>query len=122
MKRIGLVIIAVVTMAFAFPQAVHAAPAVVPKAADKPDKALASKPFKGKLKSIDAQNRTITLTGAKAQTFQLTAETKIFKDDRPATFADLVIGEALTGNARETADGKWEARSVYGGKHSAKKQ
>jgi hypothetical protein len=60
----------------------------------------------------------VVLEGAKAQMFQITSETKITKDDKPATLSDAKVGEPVTGYAVEIADGKWEARSLYAGKHT----
>ncbi len=119
MKRLGLIAVSALFLALGTPQPTYAATNAQKVAVPKSTK-VSGKPFRGKLKTIDAQNRTIVLTGAKAQTFQVTAETKIFKDDRPATFADLAVGEPVTGYAREVADGKWEARSIYEGKHTPK--
>jgi len=65
------------------------------------------RPFNGKIKAVDAAS--ITLEGEKAQTFQVTSVTKIQKDKKPATAADLKVGDYVGGRAREMADGKWEA-------------
>ncbi len=119
MKRLGLIALSALMLALGSPQQIHAADNTQKAAAPKSAK-LPGKPFRGKLKTIDAQTRTIVLTGAKAQTFQVTAETKIFKDDRPATFADLAVGQPVTGYARQTAESKWEARSIYQGQHTPK--
>lgn len=79
-----------------------------------------TKPFRGKIASVDQSLRTVILQGPKAQTFRVTAETRITKDERPATLADLVAGEAITGSARLASDGKWDARSIYAGKRTPK--
>ncbi len=86
----------------------------------KPASKAKSKPFRGKLKVVDYKAKVIVLEGAKAQTFQITSETRINKDDKPAALSELNVGEAVTGYARETPDGKWEARSLYAGKRSSK--
>jgi hypothetical protein len=91
------------------------------KPADKPaDKKAATdehfRPFRGTIKSVDKGARTITLEGEKAQTFAIVAETKISKDGKPATLADLVSGEMVGGRAKESADGKWTAVTVNAGK------
>jgi hypothetical protein len=53
--------------------------------------------------------------------FFVTSETKIFKSDKPATFADGVVGEYVTGSYKKSDDGKLIAHSVYfGGKASGK--
>jgi hypothetical protein len=79
-----------------------------------------SKPFKGHLKSVDLENKVVVLEGAKAQTFQITSETKISNDDKPAMLKDIKTGDPVTGYAVEIADGKWEARSLFAGKHTPK--
>ena len=79
-----------------------------------------SKPFRGRLKVVDLNAKVIVLEGAKAQTYQITSETKITKDEKPARLDEIAAGESVTGYAREVANGKWEARSLYAGKRTAK--
>ena len=74
-------------------------------------------PFHGKLKAVDNAAKTITF-GTHA--IQITSETKITKDGKPASLADGVVGENVSGRARRTADGKFEAVSVnFGGSAKA---
>jgi hypothetical protein len=95
-------------------QAQEPAPASpAPTAPSKP-KAI---PFKGKLVAIDKSAMTITVT---KRTFSITSETKLFKDGKPATLADGVVGDRVTGSYLKGDDGKLTAKSVYwGGKGGA---
>ncbi len=77
------------------------------------------RPFNGKIKATDASS--ITLQGAKAQTFQVTSATKIQKDGKPAVIADVKVGDSVGGRAREMADGKWEVLTLNVGTKAAKK-
>ena len=70
------------------------------------------KGFNGKVKSVDKVAKSITLEGDKAQTLQITSETRISKDRRPATLDAVTAGDHVTGRAREGADGKWEALTL----------
>jgi hypothetical protein len=78
-------------------------------------------PFRGNIVTIDKGAKTITVN---KRTFQITSETKIFKSDKPATFADGAVGDYVTGSYKKTDDGKLIAHSVYfGGKtHTAEKK
>ena len=72
-------------------------------------------PFHGKLKAVDSVAKTITI-GMHA--IQITSETKITKDGKPATLADGVVGENVSGHARRAANGKFEAISVNFGENA----
>ncbi len=78
------------------------------------------RPFNGKVKAVDKTAKTITLEGEKAQTFHVTAETKINKEGKPATLNDVAAGEQVGGRAREGAEGKWDAVTVNVGKPAVK--
>ncbi len=86
----------------------------------KSDAKVTGRPFRGTLKSVDQKEKKIVLEGAKAQTFSILKETRIFKDDQPAKLGDLIVGEPITGYAQKNREGTWEARTVYGGKHVPK--
>ena len=78
------------------------------------EKKQASIPFRGNIVTLDKNAKTITVN---KRVFQITSETKIFKSDKPATFADGVVGDYVTGSYKKTDDGKLIAHSVYfGGK------
>jgi Domain of unknown function (DUF5666) len=89
--------------------------------AEKKQKSL---PFTGNIVTMDKNARTLTIG---KRTFQVTSETKIFKSDKPATFADGAVGDYVTGSYKKTDDGKLIANSVYfggkgGGKGTAEKK
>lgn len=74
-------------------------------------------PYRGKLKAVDNVAKTITIG---THTIQITSETKINKDGKPAMLADGVVGENVSGLCERTADGKFEALSVnFGAKAKA---
>ena len=85
------------------------------------EKKQAAVPFHGNIVTMDKNARTITVG---KRIFQITSETKIFKSDKPATFADGAVGDYVTGSYKKTDDGKLIAHSVYfGGKsHTAEKK
>jgi len=78
----------------------------------------AAGPFHGNLAAMDKVAKTITVG---TRTFQVTAETMIFKDSKPATFDDGVVGEPVSGYVKPAADGKWNATKVnFGAKTTTK--
>src|SRR5437763_13242967 len=56
-------------------------------------------PFHGNIVTLDKGKMTITVG---KRVFQVTSETKIFKSDKPATFADGVVGDYVTGSYKKT--------------------
>ena len=72
----------------------------------------AAVPFHGKLTAIDTNAMTFTVG---ERTFAITSETKITKDNLPATLADGVVGEMVGGAYRKNADGKFSATSLHFG-------
>ncbi|MBC8097725.1 MAG: hypothetical protein H7Y43_18145 [Akkermansiaceae bacterium] len=66
-------------------------------------------PFRGKLKAVDKTAKTITIGET---TIQITSETKIMKEGKPATLDDTVIGEMAAGAYRKTDDGKQNATTI----------
>jgi hypothetical protein len=66
-------------------------------------------PFHGNLAAVDKAAKTIKLGES---VYQITSETKITKDGRPATLGDGVIGEPVSGYAKPTNDGKMAATTV----------
>ncbi|MDB6123133.1 MAG: hypothetical protein JWQ71_2126 [Pedosphaera sp.] len=63
-------------------------------------------PFHGKLGAVDKSAKTITLDEKTKRTFQITSETKINKDGKPATLDDAVVGDVLGGRYKKGDDGK----------------
>ena len=73
-------------------------------------------PFHGKISAVDNTAKTITLEGKeKNRTLQITSETKMTKDGKPATFSAAVAGEQIRGRYRKTPEDKLEAISVQFG-------
>lgn len=71
-------------------------------------------PFHGNIVTLDKNARTLTIG---KRVFLVTSETKIFKSEKPATFADGAVGDYVTGSYKKSDDGKLIAHSVYfGGK------
>ena len=78
--------------------------------------------FHGKISAVDKVAKTITLEGKeKGRVIQITSETKMTKDGKPAMFDAAVVGEQVGGHAHKGADGKLEATSLhFGAKSDAK--
>lgn len=75
-------------------------------------------PFHGKLKAADKTAKTITIGET---TVQITSDTKIQKNGKPATFDDAVVGESVGGAYKKSDDGKLNAVSLrIGAKPEAK--
>ncbi|HWN94611.1 MAG TPA: hypothetical protein VNT99_06245 [Methylomirabilota bacterium] len=66
-------------------------------------------PLRGKVDSIDKQAKTFKIN---ERTFHITAETRIMKAAKPATFDDVAVGEDVAGNYREGADKKLNVVSL----------
>ena len=69
-------------------------------------------PFHGKLDAVNTNAMTLTVGN---RTFQVTPDTKIFKNGKPATLAEGVVGEPVRGTYKKTETGKLEALSVHFG-------
>jgi hypothetical protein len=62
--------------------------------------------------ALDANAMTLTVGKL---TVQVTSETKITKDGKPATLADGVVGEPASGYYKKDADGKLSATTIHFG-------
>lgn len=71
------------------------------------------RPFHGNLAAVDKTAKTIKVGES---TYQIIPVTRILKDGKPATLDDGVVGEPVSGYARPTEDGKFEATRVNFGK------
>ena len=76
-------------------------------------------PFNGKLKAVDNRAKTIAVGG---RVFQITSETRISKDGKPATLEDGVVGEKVSGAYHKTEAGKLNATVVNFGVKAAKEK
>jgi len=78
----------------------------------------AAHPFHGNLAAVDKVAKTIKLGES---VYVITSETKITKDGKPATLADGIVGEPVSGYAKPADDGKMVATMVrFGGKADEK--
>jgi len=103
-KLLGIAVLAATVLAMPFAALSADAPATPPA----PKKARAL-PFNGKVGAVDKVAKTVTLEGKeKARVFQITSESKIRKDKKPATLDDVMVGDRVGGSQRESADGKME--------------
>ena len=83
------------------------------KKAPNPNKPL---PFHGKLDAVDKQAKTLKVG---ERVFHITSETRIKKDEKPATLDDGVVGEPVRGSYHQTENGKLNAVSVSFGQKPA---
>lgn len=97
------------------PAAQKKAPAAKKEAAEKKK---SGHPFRGKLAELDKTAMTLKLGKS---TYYVNSETKITKDGKPATLADGVVGEPVTGYAKPDEEGKMVATTVkFGAKPESK--
>jgi len=74
----------------------------------------ATLPFRGTLTAVDTNAMTLTV---EKRTFNMTSETIVTKDDKPAVLADGVVGTPVRGAYKKDAEGKLDAVTVrFGGK------
>lgn len=73
-------------------------------------------PFHGKLAAVDKVAKTITVG---KRTFQITSETKIKKNGKPATLEDGVVGETVSGYIKPGGEGKLMATTINFGQKPA---
>jgi len=76
-------------------------------------------PFHGKVAAVDATAMTVTV-GTK--TYNVTSSTVITKDAKPATLADITVGETISGYAKKDAAGKLNATTINVGKKGKQKE
>jgi len=71
-------------------------------------------PFAGKLGAVDKVAKTFTLDEKTkpGRTFEVTSETRIMKNGKPATLDDGMTGERVRGSYTKSADGKLEAHTI----------
>lgn len=74
-------------------------------------------PFKGKISAVDANAMSFTVG---TLVINVTSKTRIVKDGKPAMFADITVGEAVTGAYKKDEAGKLNASTVRLGVKVAK--
>lgn len=101
----------------AFAIALALSPALAP-AQEQADKPAAKKagspagraiPFHGKIDAVDKVAKTIKVG---ERVFQVTSETRIVKQGKPATLDDAAVGELVGGSYVKGEDGKLNLRSL----------
>ena len=97
------------------------AAAKVPAAKKHTATSSATLPFRGTVTAMDTNAMTLTV---EKRTFNMTSETIVTKDDKPAVLADGVVGEPVRGAYKKNADGKLNAVTIRfgGGAGAAKKE
>ena len=75
------------------------------------------RPLHGKVASVDSAAMTFTV---KNSTIAITSNTKIFKNDQPAVFADITVGASVSVAYNKDADGKMNATTVRIGEKKKK--
>jgi hypothetical protein len=76
-------------------------------------------PFHGTVDALDTNEMTLKVG---SRTFQITSETRIMKDDKPAVLSDGVVGQPVTGYYKPGQEGaNLDASSVYFGTHAKAK-
>jgi hypothetical protein len=80
-------------------------------------------PYRGDVAAVDATAKTFTFKNkdGKERVFQVGADTKITKEDKPADFSAITVGAYATGSYKKGADGKLEVASVKIGPKPEKK-
>ncbi|HTV42843.1 MAG TPA: hypothetical protein VMF08_19920 [Candidatus Sulfotelmatobacter sp.] len=73
--------------------------------------------FHGTVDNLDTNAMTLTVG---SQTFDITSKTKITSNGEPATLADGVLGEKVSGYYRTNEDGDLHATAVHFGAHKKK--
>ncbi len=71
--------------------------------------------FNGKVSAVDTKAMTLTVG---KRTFEVTSETKITKDGKPAILSDIAVGDKVGGACKKTDDGKLAATTINDGKKS----
>jgi hypothetical protein len=82
-----------------------------------------SNPFHGMVSAADQNAKTFTIAGkTTSRAFKVTDKTAVTKAGNPATMADIVENQEVSGSYRKNADGTLEAKTVKIGPMSEKKK
>lgn len=76
-------------------------------------------PFHGKVAAVDAKAMTIKVG---KMTLNITSETKINKNGKPAIFSDISVGEVVRGSYRKDGDGKMNVTLIQVGPKAESKK
>jgi hypothetical protein len=83
------------------------------KTGKKEDKAKRTVPFRGTVKSSDRNSMSVTVEGKdKVQVINVSSETRIMKAGKPATFADIAVGDDVRAVVKQNAEGKETADTI----------
>ncbi len=97
-----------------------AAPSAVSSPAPKAPRAI---PFHGTVSSVDQAANTFTITGkTNSRVFKVTDKSKVMKDGKPGTFADITANETVGGSYWKQEDGTLEVKTVKAGVPAASKK
>jgi hypothetical protein len=69
-------------------------------------------PFHGKLASADKVAKTILLEGPTQRVIEITSQTRIMKNGKPAILEDATAGDNVSGSYVKTPEGKLSAKTV----------
>jgi hypothetical protein len=105
-------LLGLLAVAIAAPVSLRAQTTNKPPATEKKASKRTTVPFHGKLKAIDNTAKTISVGN---ETLQVTSQTTITKDGKPAELEDGVVGENVTGAYKKDAEGKLNAVSIHFG-------
>jgi Cu/Ag efflux protein CusF len=83
-----------------------------PAAAKKESKAPKELKFSGKVGAIDGSAMTVTLDDSAKHVYQITSETLIFNDGKPAILTDGKAGDPVHGTAKSLEGGKLSALTL----------
>jgi hypothetical protein len=83
-----------------------------------PEKTAPAK-FNGPVTAVDTNAMTFTVDG---QTFNVTSESRLSKNGKPATLSDAVVGEPARGTYTTASDGKLDVTKARFGKGGGKKK
>lgn len=76
----------------------------------KPDKPSRPLPIRrAKIEAVDKEKMTVTLG---TRTYQVTSDTRIYRDGKPTSFDDVRVGDSATGSYRKLDDGTLQLVSL----------
>jgi Domain of unknown function (DUF5666) len=116
-KNIRIVLAGLLTTAIVLAPAVSSAqekPKTPPagSAEAKPAAGPRAIPFRGTVAAVDKTAMTVTVG---ERVFHVASETKVFKNNQPATVGEIAVGDNVTGNYTKADDGKLTAKLLRAG-------